>query len=207
MKKLIVAVALLFATSGVASALGIKDSVHDLTKRTDLTNTPTGICEPCHTPHTGKGGQLLWNRAASSNGYNNSLQTIFQTSWGLPSGTSILCLGCHDGTIAIDSYGDFTNGSKKLTSLLSGSNTLEGNHPISVNYKAATVPTTGPYAWDAQFKPIATASQQVRFYGSTTDEAIAKVECGSCHDVHAGTSYPKLLRVDEKDICQACHNK
>jgi hypothetical protein len=113
-------VAGLFVT-GTASA-AITGSAHDLQSEVFGT-APTGeICIVCHAPHDNKNdaGEVLWNHAASSWDGNFTIYSsgTLDGTASQPGETSTLCLGCHDGTIAVDSYGDNTgsikiNGTKK----------------------------------------------------------------------------------------------
>jgi len=69
---------------------------------------------------------------------------------GQPDGVSKLCLSCHDGTVALDSYGG-VNGSTIITgSALLGTD-LSTSHPISMKYDAALASTDGKL-WDPTSK-------------------------------------------------------
>lgn len=109
------------------------------------------VCLPCHTPHqmptqnvTDNLGKL-WNhtlKSASSyvlyNGTSSStsyLSTIDETSRK--------CLGCHDGTIAVDSYG--ASPGTTVTGTIDpafvigvSGNNLQHDHPIDVLYNSAS---------------------------------------------------------------------
>ena len=70
------------------------------------------ICLPCHTPHGGNklvaADAPLWNHAITTATY-----TPYSTAWmnsvsDQPDGVSKLCLSCHDGTVALDSYSRMT---------------------------------------------------------------------------------------------------
>jgi len=64
------------------------------------------ICIFCHAPHNASPVQPLWNRSTPSSAYtvytSPSLQKL-GVNIGQPSGSSKLCLSCHDGTIALGS--------------------------------------------------------------------------------------------------------
>jgi predicted CXXCH cytochrome family protein len=104
----------LFAVS-FASAEGIVNSKHDFSA---ATWSDKEICKPCHTPHnadvtvTGR----LWAHTMSTQTYvyhggtvTNDGSTRGEASTGsaaqsdMDSG-SRLCLSCHDGTVALDSF-------------------------------------------------------------------------------------------------------
>ena len=187
------------------------------------------ICRVCHVPHdhqlstkyyeTG----LLWNRELSSENYIMYDQawssSIDGTVSAQPDGTAVLCLGCHDGTVALDTFdkyggtagrelgtGDYYDAGFKV-GVVSGSDLdLTGTHPISVTYDDS-VAARGLN--DSGTTTIGTSG----FIDDVLDAD--KVQCSSCHDVHdspkavAGTH---LLRVqngnaDPSGLCLTCHDK
>jgi len=111
---------LLLSNVASAQSASIVGSPHDFSA--EAWNAAGEICVVCHAPHNtyteteaGAGaGELgpLWNRTLTAVS-NYSLYTsltrtgsfIDSTGFGQPTGVSKLCLSCHDGTIAIDSYG------------------------------------------------------------------------------------------------------
>src|ERR1019366_9944002 len=91
---------------------------HDLNHVLGANSVSSGeVCKPCHTPHAAPyaGGSLLWNHDVDMaksytmytvvNPTNNS-----QSASPVLDTTSRLCLSCHDGAIAIDSYGRTNDG-------------------------------------------------------------------------------------------------
>ena len=64
--------------------------------------TETEICVFCHTPHNANPAVPLWNQTLSAGvdlpAYTS---TTMKATVGLPTGSSKLCLACHDGTVAI----------------------------------------------------------------------------------------------------------
>ncbi len=186
---------------GQAAAQGISGSAHDFS--TETWNTSGEICITCHTPHNAMAGKpVLWNHTLTDNStYVNNLQTAFGTTWGTPDGPSLLCLSCHDGTVALDNFGGTTSGTNFIGAgeQVGDGTTLDGNHPISVDYNAALV-TSG------ELNDITSAETAgVNIYGS----APGRIQCGSCHDVHNSAGITKLLRTSNaaSALCMACHNK
>ncbi len=208
-KTLLVTIALLmsFMVAGVAFAApgdGIAGSNHDFTtlgwQVSPYGTANLGLCEACHAPHGTQGKDLLWNRELPDAGtYANDLNTVFDTTWGTPDGTTLLCLSCHDGTIAMDNYGGLTGGTEFVPTWAQiGPGTLDGNHPVSIDYTAALIGTE----LNTEASVRAT---NVRLYGP---EGSGRVQCGSCHDVHnKATVFPDSLRADEDALCLACHDK
>jgi predicted CXXCH cytochrome family protein len=62
------------------------------------------VCVYCHTPHSANSGidAPLWNRNTPTASYTVYSSSTMDTSPGQPSGISLACLSCHDGTIAVD---------------------------------------------------------------------------------------------------------
>jgi len=164
------------------------------------------ICTPCHTPHravTNVGNVPLWNHELSSvANYTLYTSATFDSTPGQPDGISKLCLSCHDGTIAIDSFGGKTGTSFLGGGKLIGTD-LRGNHPISITFDTALA-VKDPGLND----PAATASG----LGRTIDQDMlfaGKLECGTCHDVHGSEGHENLLRLSNQgsQLCLTCHNK
>jgi len=98
------------------------------------------VCLPCHTPHQMPDTTVdhLWNhelKAASS-------YTLYGTSTSYLSGideVSRKCLGCHDGTIAVDAFGGHTGTTLMPSGYVIGAGgDLTHDHPIDVQYNAAS---------------------------------------------------------------------
>ena len=125
-----------------------------------------------------------------------SSATIDMDIAGGPQGVSLACLSCHDGTIAVDSFGGNSSG----TSWVSGSaligTDLSSLHPVSVTYDTTKDP-------DFNNKTSVVAAGLV-LYGDHKDQ----VECGSCHNPHDPTNQP-FLRISNAGsaLCLTCHNK
>lgn len=59
------------------------------------------VCVFCHTAHSSSSTLPLWNRSASAASYVPYTSTTAVAAPGQPTGDSLLCLSCHDGTIAL----------------------------------------------------------------------------------------------------------
>ncbi len=206
------------AVVGFAANAAISGSAHDFSANTNY-GTAGQICKACHAPHAAANGALgqLWNHTPSAvASYTLYTSTTMNAPTAQPAGTSKLCLSCHDGTIAVDSFGGATGGTgASLTGTLSLGTSLSDDHPIGMNYSDAYTVEGGVNGglW------VATTSANI---GSTTtrqktgDIATnllnggATVECASCHDVHnTYTDGPKLLKIkiSASTLCITCHNK
>ena len=211
-----------FAVSGLflvgTASAAITGSKHDL--RDGLFGTQIAeICVVCHAPHNNlnANGELLWNHAASSweGAFTVYSSPSLDGSAGQPGATSQLCLGCHDGTIAVDSYGG-ASGTKYIDGsggsfgdVAAFGRDLGNDHPVGITYA-----TGNGTLFDSELKAVTSG---VDWSDGSTDGTVSdilfsnKVECASCHDVHntKSNTAPKLLVVDNTGslLCLTCHNK
>ncbi len=136
--------------------------------------------------------------------------------------TSVLCLSCHDGSIAVNSYGNSSQrandtigpitsttqsaGSTLIsTSYVIGQDNYLGNHhPIGFSYE------------DAQGADTELRTSDTMMTGGANPTSISehlyadKMECATCHSVHnTGNSGEALLwRSDQNsELCLTCHAK
>jgi predicted CXXCH cytochrome family protein len=187
-------------TSGTASA-AIAGTKHDL--RTYNGIAQTQICIFCHTPHNAMADKLapLWNHTSTATASFTvySSPTLNATGLGQPAGASKACMSCHDGTVALDSFGGATG----THNFVAGSNAnigtdLSNDHPVSFTYDAALATADGGLVTPAS------ASQVV----AGIPLFAGKLECASCHAVHDNTNTPFLRASNAASaLCLKCHNK
>jgi predicted CXXCH cytochrome family protein len=158
------------------------------------------ICIFCHTPHNARADHPLWNRNDPGLTYALYNSSTTQALPGQPDGSSILCLSCHDGTIALGSVisrsspiqmaGGITTMPPGLSNLTTD---LSNDHPISFVYDAALAQA------DGQLKDPATLTGYVRLENS-------KLQCTSCHDAHKNVNGSFLVASNQSsDLCLYCH--
>ena len=174
------------------------------------------ICEPCHIPHnadTTVSGAPLWNHTLSTAGiytlYSNA--ATMDSTPAQPGGVSRLCLSCHDGTVALDSFGGVVGATTIGGVRLVGTD-LSNDHPIAITYNAALATADG-----GLFDPTATGSGIIGSTGDIDDDMLFgaandQLECASCHDVHDdldGGTAGNLLRKSNavSALCLTCHDK
>jgi len=135
---------------------------------------------------------------------------------------SKLCLSCHDGTVALDSYiggnGTFgvMTGTEAVASTAQGG--LANDHPIGFTYNSALATADGALH-DPSSRTVTVGAGGSRSQTGTVAALMlfnGQLECASCHDVHNtftandgnGDGSP-LLRVSKAGsaICLTCHNK
>ncbi len=185
---------------------GIAGTSHDFSSRSW---NPTGeLCRPCHTPHNADNSSLtdvpLWNHETTSSTFTLYSSSTFDgvSTAGQPTGASLACLSCHDGSVALDSFDGNTGtdyisfGDERIGTDLSN------DHPIAFDYTAALAAADGEL-----FDPETTSSG----LGDTIQNDLLfsdSMECASCHDVHNDTNFPFLrIPVSNSQLCLLCHDK
>jgi predicted CXXCH cytochrome family protein len=192
---------------------------HDLSVRgrgrVAATSEPR-VCVICHTPHNARPAAQLWNHltdgAQTYTTYGSSsfdsgvvpgtFNTFPGLSAGQPTGSSRLCLSCHDGTIALGST--VNNGTIALAGAAGGfgpassslGTDLSNDHPISFARSTADTETRDP--------PPGSAVH--------LEENTGFIQCLSCHDPHvedADASTDKFLVQSNAGsaLCLQCHVK
>ena len=128
---------------------------------------------------------------------------VLDATTGQPDASSKLCLSCHDGTVAVDNFGDQTGGTHFLSGNSSIGTNLNDDHPISFTYDASLVSSD-----DGLYDPTTTNSG---LGGTIAQDMLigGQVQCASCHDVHNSIGVEKLLRKTNaaSALCLTCHNK
>ena len=159
------------------------------------------ICKPCHTPHfANQAAGRLWNHELTTATYQMHEGTG-KAEEDLD-GRSRLCLSCHDGTVALDSFGGMT-GTSFIPATANMGTDLTNDHPIGADAVYPTVGTTS-------FKDPTTLPSTLRLRDWTDKSGVAHkvVSCGTCHTAH-GKGFPKLLSMSNSAsaICLGCHIK
>jgi hypothetical protein len=180
------------------------------------------ICVACHTPHnsdTSVTTAPLWHHTTTTATFTMySRSTLDGTITGQPDGVSRLCLSCHDGTVAVDSFGGATGGvymgSLNPNAVLGTD--LSNDHPISITFNSTTAAADGALHDPATTNVTIGAGGDKTRTGSISTVMLSNgtVQCSSCHDVHnsftvPGTDGQPLLKVSKAGsaICLTCHNK
>jgi predicted CXXCH cytochrome family protein len=197
------------------------------------------ICIYCHAPHhTIKASDAalalpaaltyfpLWNHNLTALTYtmytdnnsdvpNNISHKLNADLSAQPGSISKLCLSCHDGSVAVSSYGNFNGGisSSKHTGtanasgriLIGAGGDLSNHHPIGFDYGTVA-------AIDDEIRDAGNTLLGDNPYGLTIDDLLygGKMECASCHDVHntknTGTKFTWVAD-ENSNLCLSCHAK
>jgi predicted CXXCH cytochrome family protein len=164
------------------------------------------ICLPCHTPHNANAtvaGAPLWNHQVTAAVFGLYSSPTFSGVAEQPRPVSKLCLSCHDGTLAVDSFGGRAGG-MFITGRAQLGFDLSNDHPLSFKWQHQDLGGGGGNKCGNCHNLHSSPSMI-----SVLPFFSGYVECATCHDVHGGTSYPKLLRkaLAGSEICLHCHAK
>lgn len=210
----------------------VKDTPHNLSGllpgKTSVPGGTTQVCLPCHTPHFSEkeGGVAVnyaWNHELSAGGWTLHDGADAQS---MMNHASRLCLSCHDGTVAIDSFGlpdtaDSTGEKPKTGSVFMPfaarlGTDLTNHHPVGVDYPLTSSRYEKPTGYDPTNPSWSTASYTVISADPTLVQTGASarivegtVQCESCHFAHGSRAADTrmFLRVDNSNskLCSSCH--
>ena len=227
---LVLAFGLIGVSTYVAAQSDIRSTKHNLSKYKTInplvtnTNTvratdETQVCVFCHTPHGANTSAKtpLWNRsvATSYTMYSSSSLDAKSIADGFslqPGGSSLLCLSCHDGMIALGNVNVLPrntgttvgpiaglSGTMATLGAGSGSNTgftrhlgtdLSNDHPISITFNDTLALADKELAYPGtESTLIGIRSSGVRptlplEKTHATNTSAGQVQCATCHDPH-----------------------
>lgn len=183
-------------SSAVADG-GIRGSAHDFSSQGWSQGE---ICVVCHTPHHASQAldTPLWNHATTTASFTLYGSSSLQNPVGQPGTHSKSCLSCHDGTVAMDSFGG-TAGTRFMSGAALVGTDLSNDHPIGITmyHEAGLNCQTCHQQHPSRFVSV------LPFYDG-------KVECATCHDPHnGGAGGVKMLRKPNTGslLCLHCHAK
>jgi len=178
------------------------------------------VCVFCHTPHQTADATAqdpLWNKqvtqtatfgvyASPTLDADMSNAEIGGKGAGSQS-VSALCMGCHDGTVAVNSlYRTPSDGgvgvAKKLTGYANLGTSLSDDHPINFTYDATLATKDGGLKPPVSDKRVDNVEPYLPLFEGT-------LQCASCHNVHDNDTYKPFLRssINGSALCLRCHEK
>jgi predicted CXXCH cytochrome family protein len=203
LNQALIILCLFLLTSVAIVNAAITGSKHDFSTKDWGSNE---ICIFCHTPHNaikadGTTIYPLWNHKVTTATFTMySSPSLKISPEPQPRGPSKLCLSCHDGTVAIDSYGN-RNGGQLISGPANLGTDLSNDHPISI-----------PWDHRAAGGGNCLSCHVMHGGGELKPNLPLKdgfIECISCHDVHNKYSFGKMVRytLNRSELCLKCHAK
>lgn len=210
--------------AGIDPGTGIVNSKHDMRLYASAAGGSADqfgrVCAYCHTPHhavedINADYMPLWSRSVTAETFiEYTSATIDGVVAGDPvAGPSRLCMGCHDGAVAIDAY----YGQPGTATMVEGDafteigvglgGDLTNDHPIGFDYPY--VASQDPEINDASavFAGGVAVSSVLYDDGNGND----LMTCSTCHDVHnsSGVVDGWFLYGYQQDsnFCITCHDK
>lgn len=174
------------------------------------------ICLPCHTPHNADqtvSKAPLWNHELTQATYTLYDSPTMNETTVQPLGISKLCLSCHDGTVALDSFGN-ASGSEYIAGNANIGTDLSNDHPISITWTHQTIVPFGisaqcTYCHEHIHIQEDPEKYPLPFYTYDSGNTY-KVECSTCHDPHNNRAPgDHMLRKTnlQSQLCLGCHNR
>ena len=191
----------LLACLAAAAQTDIARTRHNLTATgpgTIRSTESTGLCIFCHTGHNANPSRGLWNRELPAVTYQPYSSSTMQAATGQPTGSSRLCLSCHDGILALGTLRVPAKGQAHALGPLTGPTAigtdLSKSHPVSFIYDSALAAKQGELA-DPLALPRPVAVDRDR-----------QLQCTSCHDPHDDRR-PSFLNMETRSgaLCTSCH--
>lgn len=192
--------------SSAGAWAGLASSKHNLSVSGSgaiRSTTETQMCVFCHAPHNASPSAPLWNRRTPGNTYTPYSSSTSLARAGQPTGASLACLSCHDGTIALGellSRGTTLPMSGGATMPAGNSNLgtdLSDDHPVSFAYNSALAAARG-----GELADPATLTGKVRL------DASGQLQCTTCHDPHDDTNGKFMVTTNvASSLCVTCHTK
>ncbi len=174
---------------------GLKGSKHDFSSEEW---TGGDSCIACHAEKREDfpADAPLWNPSADFNRRFGDAVRDRDDRRALPGNGTMICMRCHDGTVAKDMFGGLAPPSaankRHPTILTTGHGST--NHPVGVAYPA----------FDKDYRPISAILSEGKVLLPD-----GKIECTSCHDPHNQWGQPYMLVKSNRRsaLCLTCHKK
>lgn len=234
----------LIASAEAGSAKSMLGSKHDLTSLDKRAGTGVMVgvafedyqsaCVYCHTPHrpnaeVSSGNAPLWNREYPVTEYKLYQSPTLDSNITQPSGITLACMSCHDGSLAVDRImkrppvsGDQSlpknhmriargGGDSQCSQCHRPGNKFKGIHDLGIaafgNNLSDDHPVSVDYPSalvDRQFNPPPGNGE----FDNGVKLFNGRVECASCHDVHNAETKPFLRAgLQGSSLCVTCHIK
>lgn len=195
---------MLIAAGAGAQPSSVVDSVHNLSATgpgSVRASIESQVCIFCHTPHNAAPIRPLWNRATPPDAYSIYTSRALDALPGQPTGSSKMCLSCHDGTIALGavlSRPDQISMQGGVVTMPAGTGRLgtdlRDDHPISFRFDSSLA------SRDPHLRSPAALPSGVRL------DPNGELQCTTCHDAHSNRFGRFLvMRNSNSELCTSCH--
>jgi predicted CXXCH cytochrome family protein len=219
-RKKITVLVVALAVITVPCMAGVKDTKHNFASATASPNSffwgAQETCVFCHTVHNASSDGALWNHEV--NGGQSYIMygsnTLDMNQSLNPHAGSLICLSCHDGTIAINSLNNLPGPEGAGTYGIPGGAGLDGTGRMSPSSHAFVgtdlsndhpVGLTYDQTKDIDFYPK--TGNPLSYPDRLLSEGIY-VECSSCHNPHDNTYSNFLVESNtNSNLCLRCHIK
>lgn len=188
---LLLCATMIFGVVGGLALADIEGSKHDFSNKDWAEGDSCGVCHAPHREEPPKAAPL-WDP-------NADLSRRFlapTTGKSTPGAGTMLCIRCHDGTVARDTISGVPSEryANKFNPGVFGTGHGATDHPVGIEYPKI----------DQGYRPTENveASKAVRL-------PEGRVECISCHDPHDEAGVEPMLVMSNKRsaLCLTCHNK
>ena len=205
--RLILSAAGALAVAGYMASSGLADIENSLHNFSPFGWSKGRICLPCHTPHHADTSVVapLWNHALTT--ANNYI--LFGGDAGGVEDLderSVLCMSCHDGTVALDSFGG-NNGAQYIGGAGLIGTDLSDDHPVG---GTAVYPLGVSWMRDpAEWENTPRGFELHEWTDPDTNEVFDVVSCYTCHEPHKRGGNEHMLWVNNAGsaLCLTCHIK
>ncbi len=185
-------VALALTVVGGLAWAGIEGSKHDFSNEAWAEGDTCSACHTTHRADTPKASPL-WDTEAD---LTRTFGTSSSRDRATPGEGTLMCLRCHDGTIASEAVTGVAGQrfNNKQDPALFGTGHRSGDHPVGGEYPQ----------FDKGYRPLVSVV-------ATGVVALpdGRVECSSCHDPHneAGEKHMLVTSNARSALCLICHRK
>ena len=211
-------VTIILLVAGSVSLAGVRETKHNFTSATFNPNAyfvgTRQVCIFCHTTHNASPTTgALWNHETNQQTYDIYQSSSLDMTITQPHEGSLVCLSCHDGTLAVNSlnnlpgpegagnYGDPAGAALDISGKLTSSSSayvgtdLTNDHPVGITYDASQ----DPGKFQAKTGNVANYPDKLLDNGTY-------VECNSCHNPHDNTYSNFLVESNaNSNLCMRCH--
>ena len=143
--------------------------------------------------------EFLWNHQATVSSFTLYESPTLELQPDQPGPNSKLCLSCHDGTVAVDSFSG-RQGSVFISGNALIGTDLSNDHPVGIQWDHQGISGYCSRCHSVPDGPI--INSPVPFFNG-------KIECATCHDAHNLAGLPYFLRVSMQgsELCMVCHDE